>query len=148
MNECDGITFRWRKKKSILFDRNSSWRPELPHFSSNTLACVTCSAETTMNIMPGWPAGSLKLKMSGFSLRIPLFPSAVLKPSIQDHWRFVMNTFLGVNLNYYFHEKNMQFVYRIGANTTALLIITASRVNSNTKAPKLLNLNNTTASWL
>ena len=36
--------------------------------------------------------------------------------------------------------------YRIGANTTALLIITASRVNSNTKAPKLLNLNNTTAS--
>lgn len=100
-----------KKKKSILFDWNSSWRPELPHFSSNTLACVTCSAETTMNIMPGWPAGSLKLKMSGFSLRIPLFPSAVLKPSIQDHWRFVMNTFLGVNLNYYFHEKNMQFVY-------------------------------------
>ena len=38
------------------------------------------------------------------------------------------------------------FAYRIGANTTALLIITASRVNSNTKAPKLLNLNNTTAS--
>ena len=36
--------------------------------------------------------------------------------------------------------------YRIGANTTALLIITASRVNSNIKAPKLLNLNNTTAS--
>ena len=36
--------------------------------------------------------------------------------------------------------------YRIGANRTALLIITASRVNLNTKAPKFLNLNNTTAS--
>ena len=42
----------------------------------------------------------------------------------------------------------IRHIYRIGANTTALLIITASRVNSNTKAPKLLNLNNTTASWL
>ena len=36
--------------------------------------------------------------------------------------------------------------YRIGANTTALLIITASRINSNTKAHKLINLNNKTAS--
>ena len=40
----------------------------------------------------------------------------------------------------------VDIVYRIGANTTALLIITASRVNSNIKAPKLLNLNNTAAS--
>ena len=105
------------KKKSILFDWNSSWRPELPHFSSNTLACVTCSAETTTNIMLGWPAGSLKLKMSGFSLRIPLFPSAVLKPSIQDHWRFVMNNFLGVCTTrceselLFSRKKYLQFVY-------------------------------------
>ena len=43
-----------------------------------------------------------------------------------------------------FQDSNAN--YRIGANTTALLIITASRVNSNIKAPKLLNLKNTTAS--
>ena len=36
--------------------------------------------------------------------------------------------------------------YRIDANTTADSIITAPRVNLNTKAPKYLNLNNTTAS--
>ena len=36
--------------------------------------------------------------------------------------------------------------YRIDANTTADSIITAPRVNSNTKAPKYLNLNNITAS--
>ena len=42
--------------------------------------------------------------------------------------------------------KQSLLEYRIGANTTALLIITASRVNSNIKAPKLLNLYNTTAS--
>ena len=46
----------------------------------------------------------------------------------------------------YYREHIILFTYRIGANTTALLIITASRINSNTKAPKLLNLNNTTAS--
>ena len=36
--------------------------------------------------------------------------------------------------------------YRIDANTTADSIIMAPRVNSNTKAPKYLNLNNITAS--
>ena len=36
--------------------------------------------------------------------------------------------------------------YRIDANTTADSIITAPRVNLNTKAPKYLNLNNITAS--
>ena len=42
--------------------------------------------------------------------------------------------------------KVILFDYRIGANTTALSIITAPRVNSNARAPRLLNLNNTTAS--
>ena len=44
-----------------------------------------------------------------------------------------------------YFQRIHQIKYRIGANTTALLIIAASRVNSNIKAPKLLNLNNTTA---
>ena len=49
------------------------------------------------------------------------------------------------NVEYLKIQKN---VYRIDANTTADSINTEPRINSNRKAPKFLNLNNTTASWL
>ena len=53
---------------------------------------------------------------------------------------------LKVKINSRFGAQS--FTYCIGPNTTALSIITAPRVNLNATAPKLLNLNNTTASWL
>ena len=49
------------------------------------------------------------------------------------------------NVEYLKIQKN---VYRINANTTADSINTAPRINSNRKAPKFLNLNNTTPSSL
>ena len=61
-----------------------------------------------------------------------------------DCWNYTHNK----KSNHSEKQHHLETVYHIGANTTALLIITASRVNSNIKAPKLLNLNNTTASWL
>ena len=63
-----------------------------------------------------------------------------------EYQRFLIGWLIRANNDYKKPFFWAELVYRIGANRTALLIITASRVNSNIKAFKLPNLNNTTAS--